>query len=238
MASQDRQRWRNPAWNTNLTAPTARSSCPRQLGPPNGGYQGGHPVELIVVVPPTQGPAGPGWPVRCSEGGQNGLDQVGRLVGNIVGMAYVVARPKGRFEIRESVHTPKGPRARSLANFPELTDDVLATRPSAGETSLRCGCGAGSRRPCRRAPSPAPRDASVRRSLPPDGPFARTGPPAHGPPGSRRRPHRPSRFRGKGEAVRTCPCPRAAGVSAARPSPGGTVARGDQVIGEQHRGAR
>ena len=41
-------------------------------------------------------------------------------------MAYVVARPKGRFEIRESVHTPKGPRARSLANFGELDDEVLA----------------------------------------------------------------------------------------------------------------
>ncbi len=50
-------------------------------------------------------------------------------------MAYVVARPKGRFEIRESVHTPKGPRARSLANFSQLSDEVLtrarerATRP-------------------------------------------------------------------------------------------------------------
>ena len=50
-------------------------------------------------------------------------------------MAYVVARPRGRFEIRESVHTPKGPRARSLANFELLTDEVLvaasrrATRP-------------------------------------------------------------------------------------------------------------
>jgi hypothetical protein len=50
-------------------------------------------------------------------------------------MAYVVARPKGRFEIRESVHTPKGPRARSLASFTRLTDEVLtragrrATRP-------------------------------------------------------------------------------------------------------------
>ena len=47
--------------------------------------------------------------------------------GNIVGMAFVVARPKGRFEIRESVHTPKGPRARTLANFATLTDEVLAT---------------------------------------------------------------------------------------------------------------
>ncbi|HEX4126956.1 MAG TPA: hypothetical protein VHX67_05195 [Acidimicrobiales bacterium] len=40
-------------------------------------------------------------------------------------MAYVVARPKGRFEIRESVHTPKGPRARSLANFSHFSDEVL-----------------------------------------------------------------------------------------------------------------
>jgi hypothetical protein len=42
-------------------------------------------------------------------------------------VAYVVARPKGRFEIRESVHTPKGPRARTLANFVHLTDEVLET---------------------------------------------------------------------------------------------------------------
>jgi hypothetical protein len=41
-------------------------------------------------------------------------------------MAYVVARPRGRFEIRESVYTDKGPRARSLAGFSELTDEVLA----------------------------------------------------------------------------------------------------------------
>ena len=41
-------------------------------------------------------------------------------------MAYVVARPKGRFEIRESVHTDKGPRARTLASFKELSNEVLA----------------------------------------------------------------------------------------------------------------
>ena len=41
-------------------------------------------------------------------------------------MAYVVARPKGRYEIRESLHTPDGPRARSLAGFDLLTDGVLA----------------------------------------------------------------------------------------------------------------
>lgn len=42
-------------------------------------------------------------------------------------MAYVVTRPKGRFEVRESLHTPKGPRARSLAGFDVLTDEALAT---------------------------------------------------------------------------------------------------------------
>lgn len=42
-------------------------------------------------------------------------------------MAYVVARRNGRFEVRESLHTPKGPRARSLANFETLTDKVLET---------------------------------------------------------------------------------------------------------------
>ncbi|HEY5342450.1 MAG TPA: hypothetical protein VIJ66_02190 [Solirubrobacteraceae bacterium] len=41
-------------------------------------------------------------------------------------MAYVVARPGGRFEIRESLHTSDGPRARSLAGFEVLTEAVLA----------------------------------------------------------------------------------------------------------------
>jgi hypothetical protein len=41
-------------------------------------------------------------------------------------MAYVVARRNGRFEIRESLHTPKGPRAHTLAGFDVLTDEVLA----------------------------------------------------------------------------------------------------------------
>jgi hypothetical protein len=41
-------------------------------------------------------------------------------------MAYVVARRNERFEIRESLYTPKGPRARSLAGFKTLTDEVLA----------------------------------------------------------------------------------------------------------------
>ena len=41
-------------------------------------------------------------------------------------MAYVVARRSGRFEIRESLHTAKGPRSRTLAGFSVLSDDVLS----------------------------------------------------------------------------------------------------------------
>ena len=58
-------------------------------------------------------------------------------------MAYVVARPQGRYEIRESVHTAKGPRARSLANFARFTDEVLerartrASRPFDDEAVRR-----------------------------------------------------------------------------------------------------
>jgi hypothetical protein len=64
-------------------------------------------------------------------------------------MAYVVARPKGRFEIRESIHTPAGPRARSLAGFEVLTDEVLAKarrraqRPFDTEAVLASGRRAG-----------------------------------------------------------------------------------------------
>jgi hypothetical protein len=40
-------------------------------------------------------------------------------------MAFVVARPNGRFEIRESVSTGRGPRARTLAGFRVLTPHIL-----------------------------------------------------------------------------------------------------------------
>lgn len=40
-------------------------------------------------------------------------------------MAFLVARKDGRFEIRESLATEAGPRARTLASFRELDDDVL-----------------------------------------------------------------------------------------------------------------
>jgi hypothetical protein len=52
-------------------------------------------------------------------------------------MAYVVERRPGRWEIRESVHTDAGPRARTLTTFQVLTDEVLdraraaATKPFA-----------------------------------------------------------------------------------------------------------
>lgn len=66
-------------------------------------------------------------------------------------MAYVVARRNGRFEIRESSHTPKGPRARSLAGFNVLTDEVLAkaagraTRPFDADAVIASGRRAGAR---------------------------------------------------------------------------------------------
>lgn len=40
-------------------------------------------------------------------------------------MAYVVATKPGRFEVRESVSTPKGPRSRTLASFRELTSETI-----------------------------------------------------------------------------------------------------------------
>jgi hypothetical protein len=40
-------------------------------------------------------------------------------------MGYVVRRPAGRWEVRESVVTPSGPRARSLATFRVLDSAVL-----------------------------------------------------------------------------------------------------------------
>lgn len=40
-------------------------------------------------------------------------------------MSFVVPTRKGRFEIRESRATAKGPRATTLASFRELTDEVI-----------------------------------------------------------------------------------------------------------------
>ncbi|MGH2911374.1 MAG: hypothetical protein ACRDJ3_02740 [Solirubrobacteraceae bacterium] len=66
-------------------------------------------------------------------------------------MAYVVARKGGRFEIRESLHTAKGPRARTLVSFGVLTDDIMAAgamraqRPFDAEAVIRSGRRAGAR---------------------------------------------------------------------------------------------
>lgn len=40
-------------------------------------------------------------------------------------MAFIVPTKRGRFEIRESSATPKGPRSRTLASFHELDDAVI-----------------------------------------------------------------------------------------------------------------
>lgn len=40
-------------------------------------------------------------------------------------MAFVVPTKSGRFEVRESENTPKGPRSRTLASFRELDDKVI-----------------------------------------------------------------------------------------------------------------
>jgi hypothetical protein len=41
-------------------------------------------------------------------------------------MAYVVPRSNGSWEIRESHHTPKGPRSRTLGTFKTLTAETVA----------------------------------------------------------------------------------------------------------------
>lgn len=54
-------------------------------------------------------------------------------------MAYVVRRPNGAWEIRESVATPKGPRSRTLASFRRLGPGVVdkavrrASRPTSAD---------------------------------------------------------------------------------------------------------
>ena len=66
-------------------------------------------------------------------------------------MAYVVARRGGTFELRASVSTPRGPRARTLATFRELTDDVLRHAEERASESLDR---AAIRRSARRAGAP------------------------------------------------------------------------------------
>ena len=47
------------------------------------------------------------------------------VVGIIPTMAYAVPRPRGAWELRESVATERGPRSRTLATFRVLTPDAI-----------------------------------------------------------------------------------------------------------------
>ena len=138
-------------------------------------------------------------------------------------MAYVVARPKGRFEIRESVHTPEGapgphpwPTSSSSPTRSSTRRRRRASRPfdldavrAVGRQGRRA---AAARRPGRRhsgglATPRRRRDAAVRRVLAPDGcrrsSRARRRPARHGIPATpsstcsisspRSRPSRPPR---------------------------------------------
>jgi hypothetical protein len=80
-------------------------------------------------------------------------------------MAFVVRRPRGRYEIRESRHTKDGPRARTLATFAELDDDILGRAERAATTPFDRGAVVASARKAG-APLPAPTaDQAARRLL-------------------------------------------------------------------------
>lgn len=76
-------------------------------------------------------------------------------------MAYVVSRPSGAWEIRESLRTNDGPRSRTLASFRELTPDVVEKARSRSASDLDAG---ELREAARRAGAPvaeAPADAAA-----------------------------------------------------------------------------
>jgi hypothetical protein len=81
-------------------------------------------------------------------------------------MAYVVGRPGGRFEVRESRLGPKGPRSRTLASFRVLDDTVLAHAAARAETGFDASA---VRAAARRAGAPiasgAPADRAARALL-------------------------------------------------------------------------
>lgn len=51
-------------------------------------------------------------------------------------MAYVVPRPGGRWEIRESRSTELGPRSRTLASFRALSEEVIQRAAAAAVTPV------------------------------------------------------------------------------------------------------
>jgi hypothetical protein len=51
-------------------------------------------------------------------------------------MAFIVPTRRGKFELRESRSTPKGPRARTLATFGELSDQIIEKAQSRAAKQL------------------------------------------------------------------------------------------------------
>jgi hypothetical protein len=54
-------------------------------------------------------------------------------------MAFVVTKPNGSWEARESRRTPDGPRSRSLATFRELTPEVIERVQERASTPVDTG---------------------------------------------------------------------------------------------------
>lgn len=69
-------------------------------------------------------------------------------------MAFIVPTKGGRFEIRESANTPKGPRSRTLASFRELDDTVIEKAREKAAKAIDAGH---LRRAARRAGAPVAR---------------------------------------------------------------------------------
>lgn len=51
-------------------------------------------------------------------------------------MTFVVPTRRGRFEVRESKGTPKGPRSRTLVSFRELTDELIEKAQAKAEKPI------------------------------------------------------------------------------------------------------
>ena len=74
-------------------------------------------------------------------------------------MAYLVAKPAGSWEIRESASTPNGPRSRTLATFRMLSSEVIEHAQARSDRPLDAGA---LRRAALRAGAPlAPAAAEV-----------------------------------------------------------------------------
>jgi hypothetical protein len=69
-------------------------------------------------------------------------------------MSFIVPTRRGRFEVRESRSTPKGPRSQTLVSFRELTDEVIER---AREKAVKPPTAEELRRAARRAGAPVAR---------------------------------------------------------------------------------